>query len=157
MSELEVKGAPPSPEGLYWRQAIQELRKDSLKRVEESARQLIALVTLLSGLYFTAISFGQVPKGVSVSLTAGLQVSVQVLFIGPLVLWMVCLLLASLALFPRREMVSPYEPDDVEQLVLRALAHKYRLLKAGLLLLVVSLGWLAVAAWHYLSIYVAKP
>ena len=54
MKEYEVEGRPPSPEHLFWRQAIQEIRKDSVKTVEDAAKQLIALVTLLSGLYFHA-------------------------------------------------------------------------------------------------------
>ena len=62
MKELVVKGRPASPERNFWRVAIQEIRKDSIKRVEDAAKQLIAVVTLLSGLYTRAITFGQVPK-----------------------------------------------------------------------------------------------
>ena len=30
MKEYKVEGRPPSPERLFWRQAIQEIRKDSV-------------------------------------------------------------------------------------------------------------------------------
>lgn len=147
MKEYEVEGRPPSPEHLFWRQAIQEIRKGSLKTVEDAAKQLIALVTLLSGLYFHAITFSQVPHGYT---------DLKVLFVGPLVLWVLCLLAATLVFFPRRFLLSPYDPQEAERMVGQALAWKYRLLLAALGLLIVSLGWLVVAAWVYLGVYVAK-
>lgn len=148
MKEIQVRGRPPSsPERIFWRQAIQEIRKDSVKTVEDAAKQLIALVTLLSGLYFHAITFSQIPQGY-----AGLKV----LFVGPLALWVLCLLAATSVFFPRRLLLSPYDPDQAEQVVRQALTWKYRLLVAALGLLVVSLGWLVVAAWVYLDVYVAK-
>jgi hypothetical protein len=147
MKELEIKGQPPSPERLFWRQAIQEIRKDSVKTVEDAAKQLIALVTLLSGLYFHAITFSKVPQGYA---------DLKVLFVGPLALWALCLLAATLVFFPLRFMLSPYDPDEAERIVGQALAWKYRVLLVALVLLVVSLGWLVAAAWVYLDIYVAK-
>jgi len=147
MKEYKVEGRPPSPERLFWRQAIQEIRKGSLKTVEDAAKQLIALVTLLSGLYFHAITFSKIPHG---------YVGLKVLFVGPLVLWVLCLLAATLVFFPRRFLLSPYDPQEAERMVGQALAWKYRLLMAALGLLIVSLGWLVVAAWVYLDIYVAK-
>lgn len=147
MKEYEVEGRPSSPERLFWRQAIQEIRKDSVKTVEDTAKQLIALVTLLSGFYFHAITFSKIPQGYA---------DLKVLFVGPLVLWVLCLLAASLVLFPRRFLLSPYEPDEAERIIGQALAWKYRLLVAALGLLIVSLGWLVAAAWVYLDIYLAK-
>jgi len=32
MKEIEVEGRPPSPERLFWRQAIQEIRKGQRTR-----------------------------------------------------------------------------------------------------------------------------
>ena len=148
MTEIEVRDRPPSsPERPFWRQAIQEIRKDSLKTVEEAARQLIALVTVLSGLYFHAITFGQVPKG---------SVCLKVLFVGPLAVWGLCLLAATLVLFPRRLLLSPYDPDAAEEVVGRALRAKHGWLVVALALLIVSLVWLVVAAWVYLDMYVVK-
>jgi hypothetical protein len=108
MKEIEVAGRPPSPESQFWRQAIQEIRKDSLKTVTDTTRQLIALVTLLSGLCFHAITFTQAPQGYT---------DVKVLFVGPLLLWMFCLLLATLVLFPFPHQASPYAPEEAEQLI----------------------------------------
>ena len=155
MTEIETKGRPPSPEHRFWRQAIQEIRKDSVKTVEDAARQLIALVTLLSGLYFHAITFSQLPKGAVLSVV-GLRLDVKVLFIGPLAVWVLCLLAAILVLIPRRYLLSPYAPDEAERVVGQALTWKYRWLQVALALLVVSLAWLVVAAWVYLDIFVPK-
>jgi len=146
MIELEIEGQPPNPERQFWRQAIQQIRKDSIKTVEETAKQLIGLVTLLSGIYFHAITFTQVPQGYT---------DVRVLFVGPLALWVFCLLAASLALFPRPFMLSPYDPDEAEAVIRAALAWKYRFLVTALLLLVISLGWVVVAAWYFLGFYVS--
>ncbi len=147
MKEIEVEGRPPSPEHLFWRQAIQEIRKDSVKTVKDAAKQLIGLVTLLSGLYFHAITFGQVPKG---------DVDLKVLFVGPLGLWALCLLANTLVLVPDRFELSPYDPEQAENVIKQALSWKYRLLMVALGLLIVSLVWLVVAAWVYLDIYVVK-
>ena len=147
MTEVEKPGRPPSPERQFWRDAIQEIRKNQVKTVDDAARQLIALVTLLSGLYFHAITFGQIPRG-----HAGLKI----LFVGPLALWAACLLVATLVFLPLRFEVSPYDPDEIERIVGRDLAWKHRLLLASLVLLVISLSWLVVAAWVYLEVYVPK-
>ena len=129
MKELEVEGQPPSPENQFWRQAIQEIRKDSLKTVTDMGKQLIALVTLLSGLYFHAITFSKSPQGYT---------DVQVLFVGPLVLWMLCLLAATLVLFPFPFKASPYNPEEAQQLILRSLKWKY-----GFLVTALVKAWLA--------------
>jgi hypothetical protein len=147
MTELEVRGQPPSPERQFWRDAIQEIRKNAVKTVDDAAKQLIALVTLLSGLYFHAITFGQIPKG---------QVGLKILFVGPLAVWVLCLLVATLVFLPLRFVLSPYDPDEIERVVGRDLIWKYRLLLASLVLLVISLSWLVVAAWVYLEVYVPK-
>jgi hypothetical protein len=146
VKEYVVEGQPPPAEHEFWRQAIQEIRKNSVKTVEDAARQLIGLVTLLSGLYFHAITFSQLPQG---------SVTNKVLFVGPLALWLLSLFTASLALFPVRFLVSPYEPEAVKRVIQRDLGWKYGLLFVTLVLLVISLGWLVVAAWVYLDIYVA--
>ncbi len=147
MNEFEAPGMPPSPEHQFWRGAIQEIRKNSVKTVEDAAKQLIALVTLLSGLYFHAITFGQIPKG---------STSLKLLFVGPLAVWALCLLAATLVLLPRRFLLSPYDPEEIERIVGEAVSWKYRWLLSSLALLIVSLGWLVVAAWVYLDVYVAK-
>ena len=145
MTEPVVQGQPPSPEAQYWREAIREIRKDSIKTVEEAAKQVIALVTLLSGLYFHAITFSRVPQGY-----AGLKI----LFVAPLFLWAVCLLVATLVFLPLRFHLSPYDPEEIRHVVERDTAWKYRLLLTSLTILVVSLFWLVAAAWFYLDIYV---
>jgi hypothetical protein len=147
MTENAKPGRPPSPERQFWRNAIQEIRKNSVKTVEDAAKQLIALVTLLSGLYFHAITFGQIPKD---------QVGLKILFVGPLAVWVLCLLVATLVFLPLRFVLSPYDPDEIERIVGRDLAWKYRLLLASLVLLVISLSWQVVAAWVYLEVYVPK-
>jgi hypothetical protein len=145
MKELEVQGQVPSPEHHFWGQAIREIRKDSLKTVTDMGKQLIALVTLLSGLYFHAITFGQTPQGYT---------DVKVLLVGPLVLWVLCLLAATLVLFPFSYQASPYSPEEAEQLIHRVLRWKYRCLVTALVLLIISMGWLVVAAWYFLGFYV---
>ncbi len=155
MKEIEVRGRPPSPEHRFWHQAIQEIRKDAVKTVEDAAKQLIALVTLLSGLYFHAITFSQLPKGAALNV-AGLLFDMKVLFVGPLAVWVLCLLAATLVLIPRRYMLSPYAPDEAESVVEQALAQKYRWLRVALVLLILSLLWLVAAAWVYLDVFVSR-
>jgi hypothetical protein len=147
MSENKIHEQPPPPERLFWRQAIQEMRRDSLARVEGAARLLIGLVTLVSVAYVHALATGQVPPR---------YFDLKVLFVGPLAIWGLCALAGVLVLFPRRFQISPSDPEAAERTVTRALRGKYRLLMVALLLLVVSLGWLAVAAWVYLDVYVAR-
>jgi hypothetical protein len=139
--------AAPSPERAFWYELVRELRKDSTRRIEETAKQLIALVTLLSGIYFHAITYSQIPR-----VDAGLKV----LFVGPLAVWAGSLLLAVLVLLPLPLSVTPRDPDEAKEVIEAALARKYWLLAASLALLVISLGWLVWAAWVYLDIYVVK-
>jgi hypothetical protein len=46
--EPPIYGHPPSQEKLLWVQAAREARKDALRTVDEAARQVIGLVTLLT-------------------------------------------------------------------------------------------------------------
>ena len=57
---------------------------------------------------------------------------------------------------PLRFLVNPYDPEEIERTVMRDLTRKHWLLMTSLVLPVISMGWLVVAAWFYLDIYVSK-
>lgn len=145
--EPPIYGRPRSQEKLFWVQAVREARKDALKTVDEAARQIIGLVTLLSGLYFAAISFGQVPKGVP---------GLRLLFVAPIALWALSLAAAVAVFAPRQRELSPYSPDEAEAAFLDVLRAKRRWFFTALVLLLVSLAVLVVAAWVYLDVYVPR-
>ncbi len=147
MSDIEIRGRPPSDQNLFWRQTLEEIRKNSVKTIEETARQIIGLVTLLSGLYFSAIAFGQVPQAYT---------DVKILFVGPLALWVLTLLAATLVFFPFPAQVKRHDPAHIEQVITKMITWKYRFLWIALILLIISLGWLTAAAWMYLGFYVVR-
>ena len=54
------RGKPPSTLNQEWIDAGRALRQDAFKRLEDTAKEVIGLVTLLSGIYFHAIAFSQI-------------------------------------------------------------------------------------------------
>ncbi len=84
---------PPDPEAeetrAFWREIGKEQIKSSINSIDESAKQMIGVTTVLEGLYFNAITFSKLQGKV----TGGLPL---VIYLAPIVLLLVSL---SSALF----------------------------------------------------------
>src|SRR5579864_1207673 len=84
-----------------WRKVGNEAPVQAITRVEEAAKQLIALTAILQGIYFVIFAFSDLRKQVG---TLNLPIPnglILLLFFIPLVLWLVSLFCATQVFVPR--------------------------------------------------------
>ena len=137
-----LHGQPPDSEDLKWLELMDAARKDSLRSIEEAAKQLIGLDGLISGIYFGAFAFTDL---------SNLQAGSRILFIAPVVLWLASLVMSVLALTPRAYAYNPHSPDEARKVYTRLVAVKDRRLKIALWIFVASIVALVIALWAYLG------
>src|SRR4051812_3125167 len=102
MTTPNVRGRPPTAEeqalvkaaAEHWRKTGNEAPAQALARVEDAAKQLVALTGTLQGLYFAVFAFSDLRERVANPL-------VQLLFFAPLLLWLVSLYCATRVFVPR--------------------------------------------------------
>ena len=127
----------PDPNLKFWRDTAKGLLGESIKSIEETAKQIIGVAGILEGLYFHAIAYSDIREQLG-------GVGPLLLYLLPLLFWLVSLLAALLVFFP-----SAYESNisswrESKAAFERIVTYKHIMLKiAGLSL---ALGALALFA-----------
>jgi hypothetical protein len=123
----------------YWEQLIREAPVAAIEKIEDTAKHLVSLTSLLQGIYFAAVSFSDIR-----SQMRGLQ---KVLLLLPLVCWLPSLYYAMRVLRPRRRVIGA-EPQQVREdyIVIRDqkdrdLGAAFAWLAGSLALLVLIISW----------------
>lgn len=101
MSTPVVGGRPPTPEqqttvdeaAKYWRNVANDAAVQAVARVEDAAKQIVALTGTLQGLYLAIIAFSSLQQRVT-SVTA-------LLFLLPVLFWLLSMLCATRVFVPR--------------------------------------------------------
>jgi hypothetical protein len=153
-SQIDVSGAPVSSLDKFWLDAAREANKDSIGSLEEAAKQLITAVTLLQGIYFAAISFSDVKKTMDVEGNFGLLRIL--LFIGPIILWLICLILAVQVFKPETYSTNLSSPDLAKETLTAIVQYKKKRLDQAYLALLFGFIPLIGAIIYYLK-YLPKP
>ena len=153
-NQTEVHGALVSSLDNFWLEAAREAAKDSTGSLEEAAKQLITAVTLLQGIYFAAISFSDVKKVLDVEgLFGWLRI---LLFIGPVILWLICLILAVKVFKPETYKTNLSSPDLAKETLMKIVQYKKKKLDQSYLMLLIGFIPLIGAILYYLK-YLPKP
>src|SRR5947209_7661468 len=84
-----------------WRKVGNEALVEAIKRIEEAAKQLIALTAILQGIYFAVFAFSDLRKQVDVLKLPIPNGLILLLFFIPLVLWLVSLYCATRVFVPQ--------------------------------------------------------
>ena len=143
-----LQGMPPSQEDLKWLELMDAARRDSLRSIEDAAKQLIGLDGIISGIYYGAVTFSNLPP-------AALVGANRIVFAAPVALWLISLIAAVLVLMPRAYAYNPHSPDDARDAYTRIVATKDTRLKVALWLFVASIIALLIALFNYLNILAA--
>jgi hypothetical protein len=136
-------GEPVTELDEFWLETARTTVRESVASLEEAAKQLIATVTLVEGIYFAAISFSDLRKVMAVQ---GPEAWFRILlFVSPIVLWLICLFFAVRVFTPKNYETNLSSPELAEQLYRDLVGYKHRNLKraywallAGFVPLVVS-------------------
>jgi hypothetical protein len=140
MSSLPIKIAEPDP---FWRQNAQKLVEGSVDTLDNMAKQLITLTSLLEGLYFHAITFSD--------LRGTLGGFVIWFYIAPIALWLASLLFAVWTLFPKTYDINIGSSRNSKETYEQIVSKKHFRLKISATLLVLSFPPLMVAVYYYLN------
>jgi len=126
----------PDPSLAFWKDNAKALLGESIKSIEETAKQIIGVAGILEGLYFHAIAYS--------SVRGKLDGWLIVVYIAPLACWLVSLSLALLVFFPRTYDANINSARESRTAFERVVIYKHNILKvAGFFL---SLGALALFA-----------
>jgi hypothetical protein len=136
LSDEELPIAP-DPNLKFWKDTVRGLLGESIKSIEETAKQIIGVAGILEGLYFHAIAYSDIRGQLG-------GVGSLLLYLLPLLLWLVSLLAALLVFFPRTYASNISSWRESKAAFERIVTYKHAMLKiAGLFL---TLGALALFA-----------
>lgn len=145
----------------YWLKVKREAHLGSLQPLEDAAKQIVVITSLLQGIYFAAISVSDIKK---VNNTANLWFDAFiVLSLVILGFWMASLYFATRVFIPRVYDASPADSSLSEQVKEIRIAYnktstfKYQQLKRAGLLLWLSFFPFAVNVWIYLAVLPVPP
>jgi len=137
-------GAPAGADDAQLQSLKDTALKDALRSVDDAAKQLTSLSGLISGVYFSVVSFAKMSAGTA-------QMPNHTLFLVPMALWLGTLLAAVLALTPRAQAYDARTAAEAQELSRRAIRAKQRWLQVSLGCFVVSLLALGGVLWAVLA------
>ena len=117
---------------------------ESIKSIEETAKQIIGVAGILEGLYFHAIAYSDIRGQLG-------GVGPLLLYLLPLLLWLVSLLAALLVFFPRAYASNISSWRESKAAFERIVAYKHAMLKIAGLFLVLGALALFAAMGAYLA------
>lgn len=116
---------------------------ESISTIEDVAKQLIAVNSLLEGIYFHAITFSDV-KPVMTSTW------IAVIYLSPIFLWLMSLVFAVLTLSPNAYKININSSSASKETFEEIVSKKHGMLKVSEVFLILSFIALMVALAHYL-------
>ena len=134
----EITGKPPQQEDVFWKNTILEMAKESIKSIEESAKNLIAVASFLEGVYFHAISFADLKIMFGSVRYFDYHWLLVSLFSLPVLLWFMVIGCATMALMTKAYTVHPDEADDARRVIEKMANTKQRWIMRGLYVLMAS-------------------
>lgn len=146
----DAMGEPVTELDEFWLETARTAVRESVASLEEAAKQLIGAVTLVEGIYFAAISFSDLRKVMAVQ---GTEANFRILlFVSPIVLWLVCLFFAVQVFTPETYKTNLSSPQLAEQLYRELVGYKHRNLKRAYWALLAGFVPLLVAVVYYLKL-----
>ncbi len=126
----------------FWRQVGRTMVQESLSTLDETARQIIGVAGILEGLYFHAITYGELRGQVAGGAT--------LVYLAPIFLLLLTLVAALGVFFPDRYRVNVHSSEGCRKTYERVVASKLRLVKFASACLVLGVGAILGAVMVYL-------
>src|ERR1700674_5365863 len=140
---MPLSGQPPTPDQLqlikdkasYWHKLGNEAKVESIARLEDAAKQLVALTTGLQGLYIAIFAISDLRKQVAALLPSVGGALLLLGFFLPILLWLISLYSATRVFVPQpRPGVNFNDLDtdawqDIQRLYERAADEKLKWLR----------------------------
>lgn len=143
-SQEIFEGESVTEEDSIWLEFLVARAKESVNLIEEAAKQIISLTTVSQGLYFAAISFGELKKSLVVMPLAQ-QLPIVLALSTPILLWLISLHFATRVFIPRYYGMNFNSPDvaratynDIVDFKKRQLNQAHSMLVLGFILLLIN-------------------
>lgn len=140
----EAVSEPVTDQDHFWLEIAQGMAKESVSSLEEAAKQLITVASLLQGIYFAAISFSDLKKVLVVQDIKGWLL--VILFTGPIIPWLLSVGLAIQVFKPESYETNLRSPKLSHEVYKKVVEYKQRYLHyahwallAGSMLLVINI------------------
>lgn len=143
-------------EDKMWLEIRDATVKASVKVIEEAAKQIISLTTFSQGLYFAAISFGDVKKALGL-IPSTQHLAIVIALVTPLLFWLVGLYFATRVFVPKIYGMNPKSPDDIKEAYDRIVNFKSRQLSHAHLMLTLGFVPLLINVIGYLLYLPVAP
>lgn len=137
--ETPIVSVEPNP---FWQENAQKLVSESISTVEDVAKQIIVVNSLLEGIYFHAIAFSDLKHHLSESVAA--------IYLAPIILWLISLVFAVLTLSPKSYQININSSRNSKKRFEEIVSKKHGMLKVSEFFLILSFVALMVAVAHYL-------
>ena len=142
MNDSEPPVVTPEPDP-FWRENARKLVGESISTIEEMAKQLIVVNSLLEGIYFHAITFSDVKPVI-------FSPWIAAIYLAPIILWLMSLVFALLTLLPKAYAININSSRASKETFEKIVAKKHGMLKVSEFFLIISFVGLMLAMAHYL-------
>ncbi len=143
--EPPMTSSEPNP---FWRENAQRLVSESISTIEEVAKQLIAVNSILEGIYFAAITFSEI-KPILTNITAAI-------YLAPILFWILSLVFAVLTLSPKSYAININSSRDSKERFNEIISKKHAMLVWSEIFLILSFIAIFTAVAHYLLVVPVK-
>lgn len=145
LSTIEVQPEPLTALDRFWLETARNAAKESVGALEEAAKQLIAIASLSQGIYFAAISFGDIKKALP-QFALAWQWTITGALALPLACWLVALFFAIRVFIPQIYATNLDSPELARDTYQDIAAYKHAQLRRAHLALVLGFAPLIVNA-----------
>jgi hypothetical protein len=128
----------------FWKKNAEKLVGESVSIIEDVAKQIIVVTSLLEGLYFHAITFSDL-RG---SLSGGMVW----VYLSPIALWLASLFFAMWTLLPEAHEININSTRSSKEVFEKIVSEKHLRLKIAEAFLLASFLPLMIAVYYYLTI-----
>jgi hypothetical protein len=129
--QREVQGQTLSTQDRFWLENVKNLTSTSITAIEDGAKQIISLVTLLQGIFFAVLTVSDLKTKLAELIGTNLFWYLLVLILIPLGCWITSLWLSVLVFLPKAYSVNLSSPDLSRETFIKIVEYKHkRLLQA---------------------------
>jgi hypothetical protein len=141
---MSEKGIPPTPDDEFWMTKMREVAGGSIASIEESAKQLITMITVMQGIYAAVLAFSgikEMPKG---------SIIVLLLYGLPLFVWLGSLFFALRVFWTREYKYFANSPDSAKDTFLKIATDKHKDVRLAYILFTISFIVAAAGIMYWL-------
>ncbi|MGB2697031.1 MAG: hypothetical protein WBD28_04125 [Candidatus Zixiibacteriota bacterium] len=126
----------------FWMNQGKGMIKESIKSIEDAAKQIIVVAGILEGIYFHAITYSDI--------RGSLTTIHGIFYLAPLALWLISIFFAIRIFSPRVYETNIASSRESKETFTKVVEHKHRNLRISQKILVVSFAFLFIAMLIYL-------